>query len=166
MLSSIVEEMLTDTAIFTLMNVLRLWKASLHSCQDLRPRVTSAMEEEEEEAKAGTEQIISIIFWTSCFGLSRSSCLLARQSRTAEQSRQSLPGQKSFFRPWSEASQDRAGEMRNLCQCQATRLPDTVEAAALAADTCGRVCGGVAEHPPFAVNKPTPCLQTKAPKRV
>ena len=157
---------MTGTAILTLMNVLRLRRASLHSCQDLRPRLTSAMEEEEEEeeAKADTEQMLSTIFWRSYFGLSRSSCLLLRQSHAEEQSRQ-LPGQKSFFRPWSEASQGRAGGMRDLCQCQATCLPDTLGAAALAADMCGRVVG-VAQHPPFAVNKPTPCLQTKAPKRV
>lgn len=81
---------MTDTAILTLMNVLRLQRASLHPCQDSRPRVTRVMEgKEEEEAKADTEQMLSIVFWMSCFGLSGSSCLLARQSRAAERRRQS-----------------------------------------------------------------------------
>lgn len=80
-LSTIVGEMLTDTAILTLMNMLRLRRASLHSCQDLRAGVASAVEEkDEEEAKADADQVLSIIFWTSCFGLSRSSWFLARQS--------------------------------------------------------------------------------------
>lgn len=63
------------TAILMLMNMLRLCGVSLHSCQDLRPRVTSAVQEEE-EGKAANEQMLSIIFWMSCFG-HRRSCLLA-----------------------------------------------------------------------------------------
>lgn len=108
-LSSIVEEMLTDTVILTLMNMLRLRRTSLRSCQDLRPRVASAGEEkDEEEAKADADQVLSIIFWTSCFGLSRSSWLLARQSCRAgrvtraevifQTLEQSFPGQS-----WGDA---------------------------------------------------------------
>ncbi|KAL2301544.1 hypothetical protein Nmel_010932 [Mimus melanotis] len=58
------------------MNMHKLCRVSLHSCQDLRPRVTSAVQEEE-EGKAANEQMLSIIFCMSCFGLSRRSCLLA-----------------------------------------------------------------------------------------
>lgn len=90
--------MLTDTVILTLMNVLKMWRASPLSCQNVRPGVTSVMEKEEEEAKADTEQMLSVIFWVSCFGLSRSSSLLVRQRSRAG----SYQGKKSLFRPWSE----------------------------------------------------------------
>lgn len=93
-LSSIAEEMLTDAAILTLMNVLKMWRASPLSCQNARPGVTSVMEkEEEEEAKADTEQMLSVIFWVSCVGLSRSSSLLVGQRSRAG----SYQGKKSLF---------------------------------------------------------------------
>lgn len=146
--SNIVEEMLTDTAILILMNMFRLCRASLHSCQDLRPRVTSALQEEE-EGKAAKEQMLSIIFWMSCFGLSRRSGVLA--GRAALQREQAeLPGHKSFSDHKEKfLSQGRAKGMWDLHQWQGTHILDTLRADALAADTWR-----VAQQPPFAVNKP------------
>lgn len=146
--SNIVEEMLTDTVILILMNMFRLCRASQHSCQDLRPRVTSAVQEEE-EGKAPNEQMLSIILLDEQVWPRQKKLSPGRQSCTAEQSRQSYQGtshlqtiNRRFF------SQGRAEGMWDLHQCQGTHIHDTLRAAARAADTWR-----VAQQPHFAVNK-------------
>lgn len=101
------EEILTDSAILRLMNMHRLCRASLHSCQDLWPRVTSAVQEEE-EGKAANEKVLSVISWMRWFDLSRSSCLLA--SRAALQSGAAeLPQHKSFSDPKEKFPREELG---------------------------------------------------------
>lgn len=131
---------MTESAILALINVLKLQKASLRSCQDLRPRVTSANkeEEEQEEAKADTEQMLSVLFGTSCSGLGRSSCLLARLSHAAEWSRQSYQGRSHFSDLGVKLPRAELGGCEMSLGTEPC-LPATLGAAALAADTCGRV---------------------------
>lgn len=148
-LSNIVEEMLTDTAVLILMNMLRLCRASLHSCQDLRPRVTSEVQEEEEEGKAANEHmLLSFSGWAALASAEAAVSWQAELHCRAEQVE--LPGHKSFSDHKEKfLSQGRAREMRNLRGCQGTHIPDTLRAAALAADMWR-----VAQQPLFAVNKP------------
>lgn len=145
-LSNIVEEMLVDTAVLILMNMLRLCRASLHSSQDLRSRVTN---EEEEEGKAANKQmLLSFSGWAALASAEVGVSWQAELHCRAQQAE--LPGHKSFSDHKEKfLSQGRAEGMWNLHQCQGTHIPDTLRAAALAADTWR-----VAQQPPFALNKP------------